>query len=152
MSTLRPARPRKKGRSTPYLLVLPACGILILALGYPLVWQFITSMQKFGLSQQFGQPPEFVWFDNYETLFTDPYMWTVVARSLAFCLVTARVTMAIGTLMALLMDAVHAAVRIMLQISMLLAWAMPVVAAMTAWTSRTTTGWPARCPSSSSPW
>ncbi|WP_248283181.1 carbohydrate ABC transporter permease [Cryobacterium arcticum] len=129
----RQPRPRKKGRSTPYLLIVPAIGILILALGYPLVWQFITSMQKFGLAQQFGQPPEFVWFDNYVTLFTDPYMWTVVARSLAFCLITAGVTMAIGTLMALLMDAVHSAVRITLQISMLLAWAMPVVAAMTVW-------------------
>ncbi|WP_245977332.1 carbohydrate ABC transporter permease [Cryobacterium soli] len=129
----RPPRPPKRGRSTPYLLVIPACGVLILALGYPLVWQFVTSMQKFGLSQQFGQPPEFVWFDNYVTLFTDPYMWTVVARSLAFCLVTAGVTMAIGTLMALLMDAVPAAVRITLQISLLLAWAMPAVAAMTVW-------------------
>jgi N,N'-diacetylchitobiose transport system permease protein len=129
----RPARPRRRGGSTPYLLVLPACGILILALGYPLAWQVVTSMQKFGLAQQFGQPPEFVWFANYATLFTDPYMWTVVARSLAFCVVTAGVTMIVGTLLALLMNAVHPVVRITLQISMLLAWAMPVVAAMTVW-------------------
>lgn len=129
----RPARPRKRGGSTPYLLVLPACAILILALGYPLAWQVVTSMQEFGLAQQFGQPPEFVWFANYVTLFTDPYMWTVVARSLAFCLVTAGVTMVVGTLLALLMNAVHPMVRITLQISLLLAWAMPVVAAMTVW-------------------
>jgi N,N'-diacetylchitobiose transport system permease protein len=129
----RAERPRKKGGFTPYLLVIPACVVLVLALGYPLVWQFITSMQKFGLSQQFGQPPEFVWFANYVTLFTDPYLWAVVARSLAFCLVTAGVTMVVGTLLALLMTAVHPAVRITLQISMLLAWAMPVVAAMTVW-------------------
>jgi N,N'-diacetylchitobiose transport system permease protein len=45
----RPERPRKRGGSTPYLLVVPACVILVLALGYPLVWQLITSMQKFGL-------------------------------------------------------------------------------------------------------
>jgi N,N'-diacetylchitobiose transport system permease protein len=129
----RPARPRKRGGSTPYLLVLPACAILILALGYPLAWQVVTSMQEFGLAQQFGQPPEFVWFANYVTLFTDPYMWTVVARSVAFCLITAGVTMVVGTLLALLMNAVHPMVRITLQISLLLAWAMPVVAAMTVW-------------------
>ena len=129
----RADRPRKKRQLAPYLLIIPAIGILILALGYPLIWQFVTSMQKFGLAQQFGQPPEFVWFDNYITLFTDPYMWTVVARSVAFCLVTAAVTMFVGTLMALLMRAVNTGVRITIQISMLLAWAMPVVAAMTVW-------------------
>ncbi|MGO4104265.1 carbohydrate ABC transporter permease [Leifsonia sp. YAF41] len=124
---------RRKRQIAPYLLIVPAVGILILALGYPLVWQFVTSMQKFGLAQQFGQPPEFVWFANYVTLFTDPYMWTVVARSIAFCLITAGVTMVVGTLMALLMNAVNTGVRITIQISMLLAWAMPVVAAMTVW-------------------
>ncbi|GAA3859625.1 sugar ABC transporter permease [Leifsonia kafniensis] len=129
----RTDKPRRKRPLAPYLLILPAIGILILALGYPLIWQFVTSMQKFGLAQQFGQPPEFVWFENYITLFTDPYMWTVVARSIAFCLVTAAVTMIVGTLMALLMKAVNTGVRITIQISMLLAWAMPVVAAMTVW-------------------
>nr|WP_246318726.1 sugar ABC transporter permease [Leifsonia psychrotolerans] len=114
-------------------MILPAIAILVLALGYPLIWQFVTSMQKFGLAQQFGQPAEFVWFQNYITLFQDPYMWTVVARSLAFCLVTAAVTMVVGTLLALLMNAVNAGVRITIQISLLLAWAMPVVAAMTVW-------------------
>jgi N,N'-diacetylchitobiose transport system permease protein len=126
-------KPRRKRQLAPYLLIVPSIGILILALGYPLIWQFVTSMQKFGLAQQFGQPPEFVWFENYITLFKDPYMWTVVARSIAFCLVTAGVTMIVGTLMALLMNAVNKGVRITIQISMLLAWAMPVVAAMTVW-------------------
>jgi N,N'-diacetylchitobiose transport system permease protein len=127
------SRTRKRGRLTPYLLIVPSVAILVLALGYPLIWQFVTSMQRFGLAQQFGQPADFVWFDNYLTLFRDPYMWTVVGRSLLFCLVTAGVTMVIGTLMALLMNSVHTFVRIVIQISMLLAWAMPVVAAMTVW-------------------
>ena len=129
----RANRPRRRGRFAPYLLIIPSIAILVLALGYPLVWQFVTSMQKFGLAQQFGQPAEFVWFENYVTLFTDPYMWTVVARSIAFCLVTAGVTMVVGTLLALLMNVVNTPVRIIVQISLLLAWAMPVVAAMTVW-------------------
>ncbi len=36
-------------------------------------------------------------------------------------------------LLAVLMSKVHSAVRIVLQVSLLLAWAMPVVAAMTVW-------------------
>jgi N,N'-diacetylchitobiose transport system permease protein len=109
---------KKKFQFTPYALLIPAVAILILALGYPIVWQLITSMQSFGLAQQFGQAAPFVWFENYIT---------------AFCLVTAAVTVVVGVALALLMNAVNKAVRIILQISMLLAWAMPVVAAMTVW-------------------
>lgn len=132
----RPAAtpPRRRRRPiAPYALLLPAIAILILALGYPIVWQLITSMQSFGLAQQFGQPAPFVWFDNYITLFSDPYMWVVVGRSIAFCLVTAFATVVIGVALALLMAGVGRVVRVILQVSLLLAWAMPVVAAMTVW-------------------
>ncbi len=125
---------RKRGSIAPYLLILPAILILLLALGYPLVWQFITSMQKFGLAQQFGTAaPEWVWFDNYITLFTDRYMWQVVFRSVLFCFTAALLTMFLGLMIALLMNAVNKGVRIVLQVALLLAWAMPVVAAMTIW-------------------
>jgi N,N'-diacetylchitobiose transport system permease protein len=126
------ARRRRRLR-TPYLLILPAVGILVAAMGYPLAWQIVTSLQKFGLAQQFGQPATFVGFENYVHLATDPYMWMVILRSLAFCLVAAGATMIVGVLVALLMKVVPTAVRIILQICLLLAWAMPVVAAMTVW-------------------
>ena len=138
-ATVAPSAPRsgasrkRKPKLTPYVLLIPAIVILLVALGYPLVWQIITSMQHFGLAQQFGQPAPFVWFDNYIKLFSDPYMWTVVARSIIFCLVTALVTVVIGVGLALLMTGVNKVVRLILQIALLLAWAMPVVAAMTVW-------------------
>ncbi|GAA2524769.1 carbohydrate ABC transporter permease [Rarobacter incanus] len=132
MPTSPRARRRTK-RLTPYLLLLPATAIVLLAMGYPIVWQFKTAMQKFGLAQQFGKPPEFVWFDNYVQLFTNPTTWAVVARSVAFCLVTAAVTMAIGIAVALVMNAASRGARITLQVALLLAWATPVVAAMTIW-------------------
>lgn len=129
-----PAAPRRRRRSVaPYALLIPTVAVLALAMGYPLVWQLVTSLQQFGLAQQFGQPAPFVGVDNYVKLATDPYLWTVVGRSLLFCFAVAASTMAIGTLLALLMRAVPAAVRIILQIALLLAWAMPVVAAMTVW-------------------
>ncbi len=132
----RDAEPPRRKRTpvAPYLLILPAILIILLALGYPLIWQLITSMQKFGLAQQFGTAaPEWVWFDNYVALFTDKYMWKVVARSIAFCFSAALLTMFFGLLIGLLMKAVNKGVRIVLQIALLLAWAMPVVAAMTIW-------------------
>lgn len=117
----------------PQILLLPAILILLLGMGYPLVWQIITSMQEYGLSQQFGQPAPFVWFDNYVNLATDPELWAVVARSIVFCVITAIVTLVVGLLLALLMMVIGKAPRLILQVALLLAWATPVVAAMTVW-------------------
>ena len=114
-------------------LIFPAVAILLIGMGYPLAWQVVTSLQEFGLAQQFGQPAEFVGFDNYARLATDPGLWGVVIRSLVFCIVTAVITLVIGMLIALLMSAIGKVTRLILQIAMLLAWAMPVVAAMTVW-------------------
>lgn len=124
---------RRRNPVAPYVLLLPAVLVLLLALGYPLVWQVITSFQSFGLAQQFGQPPEFVGFGNYVEIFTDPRAWTVIGRSLLFCLVNAVITVALGVGSALVMKAATNAFRLILQLAMLLAWAMPVVAAVTVW-------------------
>ncbi|MFT4028531.1 MAG: sugar ABC transporter permease [Protaetiibacter sp.] len=126
--------PRIRPRRTtpvPYLLLVPAVVALLLGLGYPLVWQAVTAFQKYGLSQQFGKPPEWVGLGNFAALLRDGEFWAVLARSLLFCVVTAAVTVVVGVLMAVLMNAVGKPVRLILQISMLLAWAMPVAAATT---------------------
>lgn len=130
MSSLGNAR---RGIRAPHLLLIPAIVIMLLGMGYPMIWQVVTSLQKYGLQQQFGKPAPFVGLDNYVTLATDPQLWLVVGKSLAFCLITAALTLAIGTLLALLMAAVTKTARLILQVALLLAWAMPVVSAMTVW-------------------
>ena len=127
------ARPRSRRRLGVYLLLIPASLPILVALGYPLVRQFITSFQEYGLAQQFGQPAEWVGLANYTELLSDPYVWTVIWRSIAFCLVNAAVTMVIGIAFAVLMARVGAAARITLQVSLLLAWGTPVLASMTVW-------------------
>ena len=124
---------RRRKRRAPYLLLIPAVAILVLGLGYPLIWQAITSLQQYGLAQQFGKAAPFVAFENYIKLATNGDLWGVVARSLVFCLVTAFLTMVVGTLLAMLMNAITKTARLILQIALLLAWSMPVVAAMTVW-------------------
>lgn len=133
--TPRPASaPKQARRVTPAVLIVPTLLVLLVALGYPVGWQVVTSFQKFGLAQQFGQPPEWVGVDNYVALLTDPNLWLVVARSLVFCVVCAVLTVAVGLGLALLMGAVGRVGRLCLQVALLLAWAMPVVASMTVWT------------------
>ncbi len=125
-------RPRRRSIAI-YALLVPAVAPLAIALGYPLVRQLVLSFQEYGLRQQFGQPAEWVGLANYTQLLTDPYVWTVIARSIAFCLVNAGVTMVIGIALALLMARVGTAARTTLQVSMLLAWGTPVLASMTVW-------------------
>lgn len=117
----------------PIGLVLPATALLALALGYPLVRQVFLSLQEFGLAQQFGQPPAWVGWDNYRALVGDPYLWAVVGRTVAFCFVNAALTMGLGLGIALLMMRMTGWVRVLSQCGLLLAWATPVVAAMTVW-------------------
>jgi N,N'-diacetylchitobiose transport system permease protein len=125
--------PRRRGSRLPFALLAPSVVILLLAAGYPLGRQLVMSMQEYGLAQQFGQPAEWVGLANYVELVTDPYLWAVVVRSILFCLVNAALTMAIGVAIAMLMTQLSTATRLILQIGLLLAWAMPILASLTVW-------------------
>lgn len=131
-SAPRPRRGRGPG-GMPYLLLVPALLVLIAALGFPLFRQAVMSFQDYGLAQQFGEDPQWVGLDNYATLLGDGYLWTVVARSVLFCLAVAAACMAIGVSLALLMTRIPKVPRLMLQIALLLAWAMPHLASLTVW-------------------
>src|SRR5215203_679212 len=124
-TTSQGSRPPRRHR-LPLVLIIPTLVLLLAALGYPIGWQVVTSFRQYGLMQQFGAPAPFVGLDNYTALVTDPYLWTVVVRSVVFCIVTAVVTVVIGGAMAVLMTALDAWVRVVLQVALLVAWAMPV--------------------------
>jgi N,N'-diacetylchitobiose transport system permease protein len=128
-----PQARRRRGSRLPYLLLFPSVVILLLAAGYPLGRQLVLSLQEYGLAQQFGQPAEWVGLDNYVELITDPYLWAVVAKSIVFCLVNAALTMMIGVAVAVLMTQLSNATRLILQVGLLLAWAMPILASLTVW-------------------
>jgi N,N'-diacetylchitobiose transport system permease protein len=125
--------PRRRRSRLPYALLVPSVAVLLLAAGYPLARQAVMSLQEYGLAQQFGQPAEWVGLDNYVALLTDSYLWTVVLRSIAFCLVNAVLTMVIGVAIAVLMTQLATATRLILQVGLLLAWAMPILASLTVW-------------------
>jgi N,N'-diacetylchitobiose transport system permease protein len=139
LQTLRPEVPqrerveaRRRRRGTlPYGLLLPALLALVAGLGYPLARQVVLSFQDFGLAQQFGRPADWVGLANYRELVTDRYLWTVALRSLGFCFVNAAATMVLGVAVALLLQRLSTPVRILVQVALLLAWAMPVIAVLT---------------------
>ncbi len=67
---------------THLFLLFPAIAILLFGMGYPVVWQVVTSFQKYGAMQQLGgKAPEFVGLDNYIAIATSPTFWAVAVRS-----------------------------------------------------------------------
>lgn len=130
-----PPTPRRARRPNvlPYVLVVPVIAAVAVSLGYPLVQQMVMSFQHFGLEQQFGQPASWVGLSNYWTVVSDPEMWIVFLRSIAFCAICAGTAMIVGTALATLLISVSKWARIFLQVVLLLVWAMPVMVTMTVW-------------------
>lgn len=124
---------RRRDELLPWLLLIPA-GVVILGLtAWPLLQLLIISLQEFGRAQIFGQPPEWVWFENYAKVLSDPTFWTVLVRSIGFALVNVVATMVIGVSIALLMTRLRRGFKLLVSAGLLLAWAMPPITATVVW-------------------
>ena len=124
---------KKKSEPFPYVLLVPALGVLGVLVGYPVVKLVITSFQKFTRAQAFGAPPEWSGFTNYIKVLKSADFWVVLARSFAFMIVAVTLTIVLGTLIALLMMQLKKGFRLLLSIGLLLAWAMPALTAVIVW-------------------
>jgi N,N'-diacetylchitobiose transport system permease protein len=124
---------RRRGTWLPYGLLTPSLIILGLVLVYPLIRLVLLSVEKFGLRQQFGAPPDFVGLDNYRRIAKDPQFWSVLARTVTFSLVTVVATLVIAMLIALMIQQLGRPLRLAVMVSLLLAWAMPPVSATVVW-------------------
>jgi N,N'-diacetylchitobiose transport system permease protein len=116
----------------PYVAIAPAFLTFVLLLGYPVLLLFLTSGQKFGLFELFNNVTTYIGIDNYyDLLFKSPAglpdFMTVLIRTVVFMVANVVLTIALGTLVALLLAKLDKWVRIVLTSAMVLAWAMPVV-------------------------
>jgi N,N'-diacetylchitobiose transport system permease protein len=127
------ARKRRRSKLLPYLLLVPAVAALAIMLGYPLVRLVVLSLQKFGLRQQFGTPPEWVGFANFSRIFSDSYFWTVLRRTVVFCAVNVALTVVLGVLVALLLNRLGKRMRLLVTTALILAWAVPALTATVVW-------------------
>jgi N,N'-diacetylchitobiose transport system permease protein len=127
------AAARRRSSALPYVLVLPALVVLGAMLGYPLVRLVTLSLQEYGLPQVFGQPADWVGFDNFRTILEDDYFWTVLWRTLIFCFANVVLTMVLGVLIALLLNALGKGMRLLVSASLIIAWAMPALTATIVW-------------------
>jgi N,N'-diacetylchitobiose transport system permease protein len=117
----------------PLLLLLPSLVVLGVVLGYPLFRLVVLSTQEFGMRQQFGAPAKPVGLANYRQVLGDDYFWTVLRRTLAFCVVNVVLTMVIGLLVALLLERLGRRMRLLVSVGLILAWASPALTATVVW-------------------
>ncbi|EGX61421.1 sugar transporter integral membrane protein [Streptomyces zinciresistens K42] len=130
------AGPRGASRArglVPYLLLLPACAVTVLLLGWPLVKDVLLSFQNLNMAQLIQRVTEWNGIDNYTQVLTGADFWRVTLRSILFTAVNVVVIMVIGTLVGLLLARLGKRMRFTLMIGLVLAWAMPVVAASTVY-------------------
>jgi N,N'-diacetylchitobiose transport system permease protein len=115
----------------PYLLMSPAVLAIAALLGLPAVLVLVTSFQKLDLGELVSGRTVWAGFDNFKTVLSDPTFWSSAIRTVVFTACCVASTMVLGLLIALLLTKLGKAVRIFLQIALVLAWAMPILAATT---------------------
>ncbi|MGW0916524.1 carbohydrate ABC transporter permease [Streptomyces sp. NPDC002784] len=129
-SPRRPPRGRPLALG-PYLLIAPAVLGMLYLLLYPFGRALLISLQDFRLRELIRGNAEFVGLRNYQTLLSDPRFWDVVRRTFLFMAINVVAIMILSTLVALMIERLGGFGRAMVLSSLVLVWAVPVVAATT---------------------
>ena len=124
-----PRAASRAGALAPYLLLLPATAATVLLLGWPLLKDLLLSFQNLNMAQLIQHVTEWNGLDNYKDVLTGEEFWRVTLRSILFTAVNVVLTMVLGALTGLLLARLGKRMRFTLLIGLVLAWAMPVVAA-----------------------
>ncbi|MFB9906085.1 carbohydrate ABC transporter permease [Allokutzneria oryzae] len=118
-------------RVLPYLLLAPAVLALLVMLGWPALQVVLISFRKLDLGELVRGEVVWTGFDNYAEVMADPEFWSITLRTVLFTAGCVAGTMLAGLGIAVLMRHIGPKVRITLQITLVLAWAVPILAATT---------------------
>ncbi len=132
-STTPPQARGGGSKSLPYLLLLPAAILLAVVLGYPIVRLVGLSLNKAKLRDLVKGTESWNNFANYSKILSDAEFWAVLGRTIVFAASCVVATMVIGMLLALLLAKLGRVFRLILSISLLMAWSTPQVTATQVW-------------------
>jgi N,N'-diacetylchitobiose transport system permease protein len=113
--------------------VLPVVVAIGAILGYPLFKLVSLSFQKYGLFELIRHSGSWIGLGNYRSVLGDQVFWHTLVRTIVFTFANVTLTMALGTLIALLLVRVGVVVRVLLTSGLVLVWSMPVVVAVQVW-------------------
>jgi N,N'-diacetylchitobiose transport system permease protein len=118
----------------PYLLLAPGALALGAAVVFPFVFLVVISFQQFRARELIQDlPTVWVGLANYRYIMAKPEFWAVLWRTLIFAGVNVALTIVIGMGIALLLQRLGGRMRLLLSISMVLAWSIPPVSATQIW-------------------
>ncbi|MEU1345918.1 carbohydrate ABC transporter permease [Streptomyces sp. NPDC005775] len=123
----------RTGGSAPYLLLVPALLVTAVLLGYPLVKNGMLSFQNLNPRQLILHLTEWNGVDNYKEVLGSSDFWRVVERSVLFTAANVVLIMVLGMLVGLLLARLGKKMRLVLMLGLVLAWAMPMIAATTVY-------------------
>ena len=126
------SRPRKI-KPWPYLLVTPSLVALGLILGYPILKLFSLSLERYGLTEIISGKGVFVGLGNFSEILTDKDFWTILERTLFFTFGMVAVSIIVGAWLAHLMLNMHSKIRNVLNLVLILVWAMPQLVSISVW-------------------
>ncbi|MFC0628105.1 carbohydrate ABC transporter permease [Kribbella deserti] len=118
-------------RLLPYLLIAPTVLGMAYLLVYPLARNLQISVQKFGIGELIRGGADFVGLSNYQQILTDGMFWAVVRRTFVYTAINVSLIMVLSTLVALLIMALGRWMRLAVMFGLVVAWAIPVIAATT---------------------
>lgn len=129
---LRPAGPgRRPHQWVPYALIAPAVVAIAAVLGWALFRNVLISFQQFGRRQLISRTTEWTGWDNYVSVLQNDRFWATLWRTFIFMTVNVVLIMVIGTLIGLLLNRLGKKMRLTLSVSLVLAWAMPIIPSTT---------------------
>ncbi|HWD05232.1 MAG TPA: sugar ABC transporter permease [Amycolatopsis sp.] len=132
---VRDGRRRRRGglgeRLVPYLLILPTLVAVLVLLGWPTIQMLGISLRQLDLRELVTGKTVWIGFANYTATLSDPKFWSVALRTVVFTALLVAATLLVALVIALLMRHLNPVIRILVQISLVLAWAVPVIATTT---------------------
>ncbi|WP_130798139.1 carbohydrate ABC transporter permease [Streptomyces otsuchiensis] len=130
----RLTRQRRLRATRPWLLLAPALIVLAVLLLWPLLRVVLLSFQDYGLREIRTGESNYTGFDNYRALLTDSFLWTTaLPNTVVFAVACVTLTVATGTLVALLLHRLGRFWRVVCSTAIMAAWAMPAVTGTYAW-------------------
>ncbi|MGP3999881.1 carbohydrate ABC transporter permease [Streptomyces sp. 8N706] len=125
--------PRRLAAAAPYLLILPAVAATVLLLGWPLLKNGMLSLQNLNMRQLIQHLTEWNGIGNYREVLASYEFWAVTGRTIVFTAANVTLIMVAGSLVGLLLGRLGTRMRLLLSLGLVLAWAMPIIAATTVY-------------------
>ncbi|MFT7022358.1 MAG: multiple sugar transport system permease protein [Rhodococcus sp. (in: high G+C Gram-positive bacteria)] len=92
---------KKAERKLGLMLIAPAAFMMLAVTGYPIVYAFWLSLQKYNLA--FPEDREFIGLENYVTVLSDGYWWTAFSVTAGITIVSVIIEFVLGLAIALIM-------------------------------------------------